>query len=193
MYIYRASPITSCPTCFLLSISINKFTTILVYPRDHSFHFNIRYWLCWASLDPQPFKYSVSIDEKRRILGRLIWSSSFESFLATKYPNDKHHNRLSNIKQPRRDTATFANEGPPATYLSLGVGKGRKEAVKVIMGKDDRLLVVVEVCTSLVFLMPRVAQILQLTLCFPCQRRLQGSDTEDLWTSWWSFRMVEGD
>jgi 2-oxoglutarate dehydrogenase E1 component len=34
-----------------------------------------------------PFKYSV--DEKRRILDRLIWSSSFESFLATKYPNDK--------------------------------------------------------------------------------------------------------
>ena len=36
---------------------------------------------------PQPFKYSV--DEKRRILDRLIWSSSFEAFLATKYPNDK--------------------------------------------------------------------------------------------------------
>jgi 2-oxoglutarate dehydrogenase E1 component len=35
----------------------------------------------------QPFKYSV--DEKRRILDRLIWSSSFEAFLATKYPNDK--------------------------------------------------------------------------------------------------------
>lgn len=35
----------------------------------------------------KPFKYSV--DEKRRILDRLIWSSSFESFLATKYPNDK--------------------------------------------------------------------------------------------------------
>lgn len=36
---------------------------------------------------PQPYKYSV--DEKRRILDRLIWSSSFETFLATKYPNDK--------------------------------------------------------------------------------------------------------
>lgn len=36
---------------------------------------------------PQPFKYSV--DDKRRILDRLIWSSSFENFLATKYPNDK--------------------------------------------------------------------------------------------------------
>ena len=36
---------------------------------------------------PQPFKYSV--DEKRRILDRLIWSSSFEAFLATKFPNDK--------------------------------------------------------------------------------------------------------
>ena len=36
---------------------------------------------------PQTFKYSV--DEKRRILDRLIWSSSFENFLATKYPNDK--------------------------------------------------------------------------------------------------------
>ena len=36
---------------------------------------------------PQPYKYSV--DDKRRILDRLIWSSSFETFLATKYPNDK--------------------------------------------------------------------------------------------------------
>ncbi|KZF24844.1 E1 subunit of 2-oxoglutarate dehydrogenase [Xylona heveae TC161] len=36
---------------------------------------------------PQPYKYSV--DERRRILDRLIWSSSFETFLATKYPNDK--------------------------------------------------------------------------------------------------------
>ncbi|KAL0465990.1 hypothetical protein QR685DRAFT_557430 [Neurospora intermedia] len=108
-------------------------------------------------LTPQPFKYSVSIDEEHRILDRLIWSSSFESFLATKYPNDKHHNSLSNIKHPRRDTATFANEGPPDTYLSLGDGKGRKEAVNVIMGKDDRLLIVVE-------------------------RRLHCSDTKDFWT-----------
>lgn len=36
---------------------------------------------------PTPYKYSS--DDKRRILDRLIWSSSFESFLATKYPNDK--------------------------------------------------------------------------------------------------------
>lgn len=36
---------------------------------------------------PEPYRYSV--DDKRRILDRLIWSSSFESFLATKFPNDK--------------------------------------------------------------------------------------------------------
>ncbi|PTU18295.1 hypothetical protein P175DRAFT_0504216 [Aspergillus ochraceoroseus IBT 24754] len=36
---------------------------------------------------PEPYKYSV--DDKRRILDRLIWSSSFESFLSTKFPNDK--------------------------------------------------------------------------------------------------------
>ncbi|KZZ91296.1 2-oxoglutarate dehydrogenase, E1 component [Ascosphaera apis ARSEF 7405] len=36
---------------------------------------------------PTPYRYST--DEKRRILDRLIWSSSFESFLATKFPNDK--------------------------------------------------------------------------------------------------------
>ncbi|KAJ5440896.1 Dehydrogenase E1 component [Penicillium cf. griseofulvum] len=36
---------------------------------------------------PQPYNYSV--DDKRRILDRLIWSSSFEAFLATKFPNDK--------------------------------------------------------------------------------------------------------
>jgi 2-oxoglutarate dehydrogenase E1 component len=36
---------------------------------------------------PEPYNYSV--DDKRRILDRLIWSSSFETFLATKFPNDK--------------------------------------------------------------------------------------------------------
>jgi 2-oxoglutarate dehydrogenase E1 component len=36
---------------------------------------------------PTPYKYSV--DDKRRILDRLIWSSSFEKFLATKFPNEK--------------------------------------------------------------------------------------------------------
>ncbi|KAI9806155.1 MAG: 2-oxoglutarate dehydrogenase E1 component [Piccolia ochrophora] len=36
-----------------------------------------------------PAAYKYSTDDKRRILDRLIWSSSFESFLATKYPNDK--------------------------------------------------------------------------------------------------------
>lgn len=44
-------------------------------------------WLRERLEVPQPFKYSI--DEKRRVLDRLIWSSSFESFLATKYPNDK--------------------------------------------------------------------------------------------------------
>ncbi|RMZ81314.1 hypothetical protein DV737_g2609, partial [Chaetothyriales sp. CBS 132003] len=36
-----------------------------------------------------PTQYKYSVDDKRRILDRLIWSSSFESFLTTKYPNDK--------------------------------------------------------------------------------------------------------
>ncbi|KAL1903674.1 2-oxoglutarate dehydrogenase E1 component [Sporothrix stenoceras] len=44
-------------------------------------------WLRERIEVPQPFKFSI--DEKRRILDRLIWSSSFESFLSTKYPNDK--------------------------------------------------------------------------------------------------------
>lgn len=44
-------------------------------------------WIRSRTEVPQPYKYSV--DEKRRILDRLIWSSSFETFLATKYPNDK--------------------------------------------------------------------------------------------------------
>lgn len=44
-------------------------------------------WLRERIEIPQPFKYSV--DEKRQILDRLIWACSFESFLATKFPNDK--------------------------------------------------------------------------------------------------------
>src|SRR3569833_683934 len=38
-------------------------------------------WLRERVKNPQPFKYSIN--EMRRILDRLIWSSSFESFLAT--------------------------------------------------------------------------------------------------------------
>ncbi|KAK6433523.1 2-oxoglutarate dehydrogenase E1 component [Oleoguttula sp. CCFEE 5521] len=44
-------------------------------------------WLRQRVEIPSPYKYSV--DEKRRILDRMIWSTSFETFLATKYPNDK--------------------------------------------------------------------------------------------------------
>ncbi|KAF2478595.1 2-oxoglutarate dehydrogenase E1 component [Neohortaea acidophila] len=44
-------------------------------------------WLRSRLEIPDPYRYSV--DDKRRILDRLIWSSSFEAFLATKYPNDK--------------------------------------------------------------------------------------------------------
>ena len=44
-------------------------------------------WLRARVEVPNPYRYSV--DDKRRILDRLIWSSSFEAFLATKYPNDK--------------------------------------------------------------------------------------------------------
>ena len=36
---------------------------------------------------PQPFKYSK--EDKRRILDRLMWSDSFERFIASKYPNEK--------------------------------------------------------------------------------------------------------
>lgn len=44
-------------------------------------------WLRERIEIPTPFKYSV--DQKRQILDRLIWATSFESFLATKFPNDK--------------------------------------------------------------------------------------------------------
>src|SRR5271170_4289647 len=44
-------------------------------------------WLRERLEIPVPYKYDV--DEKRRILDRLIWSDSFERFLATKYPSDK--------------------------------------------------------------------------------------------------------
>lgn len=44
-------------------------------------------WIRNRTEIPSPYKYSI--DDKRRILDRLIWSSNFESFLATKYPNDK--------------------------------------------------------------------------------------------------------
>ncbi|KAJ2986371.1 hypothetical protein NUW54_g9794 [Trametes sanguinea] len=36
---------------------------------------------------PKPWNYTV--EEKRMVLDRLIWSESFEKFIATKYPNEK--------------------------------------------------------------------------------------------------------
>ncbi|KAF8208766.1 2-oxoglutarate dehydrogenase E1 component [Mycena galopus ATCC 62051] len=36
---------------------------------------------------PKPWNYTV--DEKRMILDRIIWSESFEKFIASKYPNEK--------------------------------------------------------------------------------------------------------
>ncbi|KAL5482597.1 KGD1_3 [Sanghuangporus weigelae] len=36
---------------------------------------------------PKPWNYTV--DEKRMILDRLMWSESFEKFIASKYPNEK--------------------------------------------------------------------------------------------------------
>lgn len=44
-------------------------------------------WLRERIEIPTPFKYSP--DEKRQILDRLIWATSFESFLSSKFPNDK--------------------------------------------------------------------------------------------------------
>lgn len=36
-----------------------------------------------------PIPYQYSTDQKRQILDRLIWATSFETFLLTKFPNDK--------------------------------------------------------------------------------------------------------
>ncbi|ODQ82685.1 hypothetical protein BABINDRAFT_159215 [Babjeviella inositovora NRRL Y-12698] len=44
-------------------------------------------WLRERVEIPEPFKYST--EEKRQILDRLIWATSFETFLSTKFPNDK--------------------------------------------------------------------------------------------------------
>lgn len=44
-------------------------------------------WLRERLEIPNPYKFTV--DEKRQILDRLIWSCEFENFLSTKFPNDK--------------------------------------------------------------------------------------------------------
>ncbi|KAI8096651.1 oxoglutarate dehydrogenase, E1 component [Halteromyces radiatus] len=44
-------------------------------------------WIRSRVENPVPYKYSV--DEKRMILDRLIWSDSFERFVASKYPSEK--------------------------------------------------------------------------------------------------------
>lgn len=44
-------------------------------------------WLRERIETPEPFKYSI--EEKRTILDRMIWSDSFERFIASKYPNEK--------------------------------------------------------------------------------------------------------
>lgn len=44
-------------------------------------------WLRERIEIPQPYNYTV--DQKRQILDRLTWATSFETFLSTKFPNDK--------------------------------------------------------------------------------------------------------
>ncbi|KAF9032761.1 thiamine diphosphate-binding protein [Panaeolus papilionaceus] len=44
-------------------------------------------WIRERIETPKPWNYTV--DEKRMILDRLIWSESFENFIASKYPNEK--------------------------------------------------------------------------------------------------------
>ncbi|EJS43355.1 kgd1p [Saccharomyces arboricola H-6] len=44
-------------------------------------------WLRERIEIPDPYQYTV--DQKRQILDRLTWATSFESFLSTKFPNDK--------------------------------------------------------------------------------------------------------
>ncbi|PTN20407.1 alpha-ketoglutarate dehydrogenase KGD1 [Saccharomyces cerevisiae] len=44
-------------------------------------------WLRERIEIPEPYQYTV--DQKRQILDRLTWATSFESFLSTKFPNDK--------------------------------------------------------------------------------------------------------
>ncbi|CCD23415.1 alpha-ketoglutarate dehydrogenase KGD1 NDAI_0B03810 [Naumovozyma dairenensis CBS 421] len=44
-------------------------------------------WLRERIEIPNPYKYSV--DQKRQILDRLTWATSFETFLSTKFPNEK--------------------------------------------------------------------------------------------------------
>lgn len=44
-------------------------------------------WLRERIEIPSPYQYTI--DQKRQILDRLTWATSFESFLSTKFPNDK--------------------------------------------------------------------------------------------------------
>ncbi|CAR24998.1 alpha-ketoglutarate dehydrogenase KGD1 [Lachancea thermotolerans CBS 6340] len=44
-------------------------------------------WLRERIEIPQPYHYTI--DQKRQILDRLTWATSFETFLSTKFPNDK--------------------------------------------------------------------------------------------------------
>jgi 2-oxoglutarate dehydrogenase E1 component len=44
-------------------------------------------WLRERIEIPTPYNYTT--DQKRQILDRLVWATSFETFLSTKFPNDK--------------------------------------------------------------------------------------------------------
>ncbi|CCC11889.1 hypothetical protein SMACR_05101 [Sordaria macrospora] len=71
-------------------------------------------WTGWySSIHP--------IDEQRRILDRLIWSSSFESFLATKYPNDNFLFGKSNVRHLSeaecRLATTKLSKAPSSVHL----------------------------------------------------------------------------
>lgn len=75
-----------------------KLREIIDYLKTiYSGHFAVEYthipsrekcdWIRQRLENPSPFKFTP--DQKRQILDRLIWSTSFETFLSTKFPSDK--------------------------------------------------------------------------------------------------------
>lgn len=71
----------------ILEICRDKYCGPLGVEYSHLATPEERNWIRERIETPNPFKFSV--EEKKTILDRLVWSTNFEKFLATKFPNAK--------------------------------------------------------------------------------------------------------
>jgi 2-oxoglutarate dehydrogenase E1 component len=89
-----------------------------------------------------PRQWSYSFDEKRIIFDRLVWSESFEKFLAAKFPNDKRFSLEGcDALIPAIKALIDRSAEHGIKYVAVGVPhRGRLNTLANIIGKPTELI-----------------------------------------------------